>query len=159
MLTKSCALSHVFATQRTYRSDGRPLGQQRQATTTGQYRPSPAKIHGDWSNWHPYCRKIAKTGKSEQVTAMGKTNRPFLSTQDLASLLGVTRQTIRNWIKGGHVRAYHIGQNLKIPVEEAQRILRHYALPIPDWLEARQTPASRASGKREQPMARGCWHG
>jgi excisionase family DNA binding protein len=103
--------------------------------------------------------KLAKTGKSEQATAMDKTNRPFLSTQDLASLLGVTRQTIRNWIKAGHIRAYHIGQNLKIPVEEAQRILTHYALPVPDWLEGPLTPAPPPSGKREQPTTKVWQHG
>ncbi len=90
---------------------------------------------------------------------MHKANRTFLSTQDLALLLGVTRQTIRNWIKSGHVRAYHIGQNLKIPVPEAQRILRHYALPIPDWLQGRQAPTAPPSGNREQPTAKVWSHG
>ncbi|MGD8513868.1 MAG: helix-turn-helix domain-containing protein [Deltaproteobacteria bacterium] len=90
---------------------------------------------------------------------MHKANRTFLSTQDLASLLGVTRQTIRNWIKSGQIRAYHIGQNLKIPVPEAQRILRHYALPVPDWLESRQTPIAPPSGKGEQPTTKAPCHG
>jgi excisionase family DNA binding protein len=90
---------------------------------------------------------------------MHKANRTFLSTQDLASLLGVTRQTIRNWIKSGQIRAYHIGQNLKIPVPEAQRILRHYALPIPDWLQGRQAPTAPPSGNREQPTAKIWSHG
>jgi excisionase family DNA binding protein len=85
---------------------------------------------------------------------MHQANRTFLSTQDLASLLGVTRQTIRNWIKSGRIRAYHIGQNLKIPVPEAQRILRYYALPIPDWLRGRQAPAAPSSDKMEQPTAK-----
>jgi len=58
----------------------------------------------------------------------------FLSTRELGTLLGVTRQTIRNWIKRGEVRAFHIGQNLKIPTEEAVRILTSYGLPVPDGL-------------------------
>jgi len=90
---------------------------------------------------------------------MHKANRTFLSTQDLASLLGVTRQTIRNWIKRGHISAYHIGQNLKIPVPEAQRILRHYALPVPDWLEGQQTPTAPPSGKEGQPRTKVPCHG
>jgi len=90
---------------------------------------------------------------------MDKANRIFLSTQDLASLLGVTRQTIRNWIKSGQIKAYHIGQNLKIPMAEAQRILRHFALPIPDWLEGRQTPTAPPSGKGEQPTTKVPCHG
>ena len=66
---------------------------------------------------------------------MKETDNKFISTQELGSLLGVTRQTIRNWIKKGDVTAYHIGQNLKIPVQEAVRILAHYNLPIPAWLQ------------------------
>jgi excisionase family DNA binding protein len=59
----------------------------------------------------------------------------FLSTQELGSLLGVTRQTIRNWIKRGNIKAFQIGQNLKIPAHEAVRILTHYNLPFPEWLD------------------------
>ncbi len=90
---------------------------------------------------------------------MDKAKRIFLSTQDLASLLGVTRQTIRNWIKNGQIKAYHIGQNLKIPMAEAQRILRHYALPVPDWLEDRQVAAAPPSGEAEQPTIKVPCHG
>lgn len=159
MLTKSCPLKNVVASLGTYRADGRRPRAQRQSPTTGPYHFSPPKIESDSLSWHPYCRKTGKTGKSRQVTAMDKTKRIFLSTQDLASLLGVTRQTIRNWIKSGQIRAYHIGQNLKIPVAEAQRILRQYALPVPDWLEGLQTPTAPPSGKEEQPTAKIWSHG
>lgn len=67
----------------------------------------------------------------------------LLSTQEVGSLLGVTRQTVRNWIKKDRVKAFHIGQNLKISPHEAVRIMRHYELPIPDWLEAVVGPSSR----------------
>lgn len=66
---------------------------------------------------------------------MENINKKFVSTQEMGSLLEVTRQTIRNWINKGHIKAYHIGQNLKIPVEEAVRILQHYKLAVPGWLE------------------------
>ena len=65
---------------------------------------------------------------------MKETNHRFVSTQELGALLGVTRQTVRNWIKKGEIKAFHIGQNLKIPVQEALRILMFYELPVPDWL-------------------------
>ena len=72
----------------------------------------------------------------------------FLSTRELGLLLGVTRQTIRNWIKRGHIRAFQIGQNLKIPLGEAVRILRHYELPVPDWMkqETRHDTAKSEGG-------------
>lgn len=64
---------------------------------------------------------------------MKNTDQRFLSTQELGLLLGVTRQTIRNWINKGEIRAFHIGQNFKISVKEASRILMSYGLPVPDW--------------------------
>jgi excisionase family DNA binding protein len=61
--------------------------------------------------------------------------KQFLSTQELGALLGVTRQTIRNWINKGDIQAFQIGQNLKIRIDEAARLLVHYGLPFPEWLE------------------------
>ncbi len=61
-------------------------------------------------------------------------NTDSLSAQQLAPLMGVTRQTIRNWINNGDIRAHHAGRSFRIPVSEALRILHHYDLPVPDWL-------------------------
>ncbi len=58
----------------------------------------------------------------------------FLSTEDLGFLLGVTRQTIRNWFLKGQIKAYRIGQNIKIPRAEAVRILEQFEQPVPEWL-------------------------
>ncbi|MBW1921871.1 MAG: helix-turn-helix domain-containing protein [Deltaproteobacteria bacterium] len=66
---------------------------------------------------------------------MPATNRRFISTKELGELLGVTRQTVRNWILKGEIQAYRIGHNLKIPSSEAVRILRQYQQPVPSWLE------------------------
>ncbi|MFZ0449220.1 MAG: helix-turn-helix domain-containing protein [Desulfatiglandaceae bacterium] len=57
----------------------------------------------------------------------------FLSTRELGVLLGVTRQTIRNWFLKGQIKAYRIGQNIKIPRSEAVRILQRFEQPIPEW--------------------------
>ncbi len=81
---------------------------------------------------------------------MKQMDNKFVSTQELGSLLGVTRQTIRNWIKKGHIRAYHIGQNLKVPVREAVRILVHYELPIPEWLSNEDLARSGQSASNRQ---------
>ena len=64
------------------------------------------------------------------------TNREknFLSTAELGVLLGVTRQTVRNWFLKGQIKAYRIGQNIKIPKAEALRILERFDQPIPRWL-------------------------
>ena len=65
---------------------------------------------------------------------MKQTENKFVSTRELGELLGVTRQTVRNWIKKGDIKAFHIGQNLKIPAQEAVRILMFYGVPVPSWL-------------------------
>ena len=65
---------------------------------------------------------------------MSKKEKKFLSTAELGGLLGVTRQTVRNWFLKGQIKAYRIGQNIKIPKAEAVRILQHFDQPIPRWL-------------------------
>ena len=72
-------------------------------------------------------------GKSKKIS--GKRNKEFLSAQELALLMGLSRQTIRNWIDKGDIRAQPMGHTLKIPVHEVLRLLRHYGLPVPGWLK------------------------
>jgi excisionase family DNA binding protein len=62
-------------------------------------------------------------------------NRKFVSAQELAPLMGVTHQTIRNWILRGDIRVHRIGHRSKIPVNEALRIPQHYGFPVPGWLK------------------------
>jgi excisionase family DNA binding protein len=63
-----------------------------------------------------------------------KKEKTSLSCQELGPLMGVTRQTIRNWIDKGDIRALHNGRKFEIPADEALRILQHYELPVPNWL-------------------------
>jgi excisionase family DNA binding protein len=72
-------------------------------------------------------------GKYRKIS--DKRNKEFLSAQELALLMGLSRQTIRNWIDKGDIKAYRIGHNLKIPVHEVLRLLRHFGLPVPSWLK------------------------
>ena len=65
---------------------------------------------------------------------MNKKEKRFLSTAELGGLLGVTRQTVRNWFVNGQIKAYRIGQNIKIPKTEAVNILRRFNQPVPRWL-------------------------
>jgi len=46
--------------------------------------------------------------------------------------MGVTRQTIRNWILKGDIQAYQVGYHYRIPIEEAARILTKFELPVPE---------------------------
>jgi excisionase family DNA binding protein len=75
----------------------------------------------------------------------------------LGALLGVTRQTVRNWIKKGEIKAFHIGQNLKIPAQEAVRILMFYELPVPDWLTQEKLSTSQPSANDGLVKGNSCW--
>ena len=70
----------------------------------------------------------------------GFDHKRFVSTQQLGDLLGVTRQTIRNWCVKGEIQAFKIGQSLKIPRTEAIRVLKGYHLPVPAWLAVEAEP-------------------
>ena len=54
--------------------------------------------------------------------------------------MGVSRQTIRNWIDKGDIQALYNGRKFEIPFDEALRILRHYELPVPAWLKEGPVP-------------------
>ncbi len=38
-----------------------------------------------------------------------------ITTSELAGMLGVTRQTVFNWIKNGHLKANKVGNSYAIP--------------------------------------------
>ncbi|MDY6837530.1 MAG: helix-turn-helix domain-containing protein [Thermodesulfobacteriota bacterium] len=61
--------------------------------------------------------------------------RKFVSTGEIAEMLEVSPRTIRNWINKGDIKAYKIGQNLKIPAAEVVQMLQRYDQPIPEWLK------------------------
>lgn len=43
---------------------------------------------------------------------------PWISLEDTATYLGVTKDTIRNWIKKGYIPAYKIGRKWKFKISE-----------------------------------------
>ena len=77
----------------------------------------------------------------------GFNHKRFVSTQQLGDLLGVTRQTIRNWCVKGDIQAFKIGQSLKIPRTEAIRVLKGYRLTVPGWLSLEEKPREKENAK------------
>jgi excisionase family DNA binding protein len=49
--------------------------------------------------------------------------RQFVRVDEVAGMLGVTEQTIRNWIREGKVAARRFGRPHLIPIEEVARLL------------------------------------
>lgn len=46
----------------------------------------------------------------------------YVTTAQVAAELGVHVNTVRNWIKAGHVKAVKIGHCVRIPVTEFDRL-------------------------------------
>ncbi len=49
--------------------------------------------------------------------------RQFYRVDEVAQLIGVTDQTIRNWIREGKIKAQRFGRPHLIPIEEVARLL------------------------------------
>lgn len=49
--------------------------------------------------------------------------KQFFRVDDVAELLGVTPQTIRNWIREGKITAKRFGRPHLIPLDEVARLL------------------------------------
>lgn len=81
----------------------------------------------------------------------------FVSTRELGKWMGLTRQTIRNWIKNGEISAQLIGKNLRITTEEARRVLKLHGLPVPIPLRPQaeiDKPGALADSKTKRVNAR-----
>ncbi|GAI99203.1 unnamed protein product, partial [marine sediment metagenome] len=55
--------------------------------------------------------------KNDQVCKNWLMAKTFLSTTEVAELLGVTSQTVRNWIKDGLIKAYRLNPTGSILVK------------------------------------------
>ena len=49
-------------------------------------------------------------------------NKEYLSTMELANILGISRIAVFNKIKNGQIKAQKIGRNFIIPKKEADRL-------------------------------------
>jgi len=58
----------------------------------------------------------------------------FLSTPEVAEMVGVFHTTIRRWVEKGKIKGIRVGRNYKIPIMEAIRFLKEHDIPLPDSL-------------------------
>lgn len=70
--------------------------------------------------------------------------RQFYRVEEVARLVGVTDQTIRNWIREGKIKAQRFGRPHLIPVEEVARLLEKTPEEVARLLEK----AATAEGSR-----------
>ncbi len=69
---------------------------------------------------------------------LARTQKQFLSLDEFAETIGVSRKTLYNWITAGHLHSIKIRGSRRIPIAEARR-LAHVADPVQS---PAQVPAS-----------------
>ena len=45
---------------------------------------------------------------------MGLLDQEFLTVAEVAEILKLNQQTVRNWIDGGYLKAFHVGRRVRI---------------------------------------------
>jgi excisionase family DNA binding protein len=66
------------------------------------------------------CANIGVQGYADEK---GVVMKQFVRVEEVAGLLGVTKQTIRNWIREDKIAARRFGRPHLIPIEEVARLL------------------------------------
>jgi excisionase family DNA binding protein len=66
---------------------------------------------------------IMRTQHNNAAKEAGHTVRLFYRVDEVARLIGVTDQTLRNWIREGKIQARRFGRPHMIPLEEVARLL------------------------------------
>ena len=69
-----------------------------------------------------FLREAALAGASVQLTA----DAPFMTPEEVASSLGVSRPTISRRIKAGELKAIKVGNRNRIPIAEFERFRNAY---------------------------------
>lgn len=78
--------------------------------------------------------------KAPDGTLRPRTNsepRIMISTEDAATRLGVSAETVRNWVKAGHLRGGRIGRNYQVCAIHAQQIIDKALAGTPEFTTAR----------------------
>ncbi len=76
---------------------------------------------------------------------MGLVDEEFLTVAEVAELLKLNQQTVRNWIDQGYLRALHVGRRVRILRSDLERLLE----------KGRSQPAQ----DEEAPLAQAFWDG
>jgi excisionase family DNA binding protein len=51
-------------------------------------------------------------------------SKQYLTVEDIAGLLGVSVDTVRNWIKQGRLEAYKVGRDYRISNEQFEKFMQ-----------------------------------
>jgi excisionase family DNA binding protein len=76
------------------------------------------------------------------------TTDEFLTVAEVATLLKVNQQTVRNWIDQGKLAAVHVGRRVRITRADLERVIQEG-----------YTPGGAAVRQDAMNAAQGFWHG
>jgi len=81
-------------------------------------------------------------------TSGGNLDDTFLTVAEVAGILKLNQQTVRNWIDQGSLPALRVGRRVRIRSSDLERVL-----------EQGSTTASQATGANAGPSAEDFWGG
>ncbi len=54
---------------------------------------------------------------------MGLLDEEFLTVAEVADLLKLNQQTVRNWIDAGYLKAFHVGRRVRVLPSDLEELL------------------------------------
>jgi excisionase family DNA binding protein len=69
-------------------------------------------------------------------------SKPFMTTQEIADLLKVREQTVRNWIHQQELRAVKLGREFRVAVKDLEAFVNEHAT---------REPSSQDQGRSRSP--------
>jgi len=80
---------------------------------------------------------------------VGLLDEEFLTVADVAEILKLNQQTVRNWIDAGYLRAFHVGRRVRIVRSDLEELLKRSTVQ----------PAVPAADDPVHPSAEAFWSG
>jgi excisionase family DNA binding protein len=80
---------------------------------------------------------------------MGLLDDEFLTVAEVAELLKLNQQTVRNWIDAGYLNAFHVGRRVRIVRSDLEELLE----------ESRIRPPGSATAPSTSGGAQAFWEG
>jgi excisionase family DNA binding protein len=67
---------------------------------------------------------------------VGLLDEEFLTVAEVAELLKLNKQTVRNWIDAGYLRAFHVGRRVRILRSDLEELLEQSRIHPPPLAES-----------------------
>jgi excisionase family DNA binding protein len=86
---------------------------------------------------------------ADRFLIVGLLDAEFLTVAEVAELLKLNQQTVRNWIDAGYLKAFHVGRRVRILRSDLEELLER----------SRTQPPAPQTDSCESTSAEGFWNG